>query len=172
MLYGETLHVQLVNDGVVPGRPWRPVVSPGKCGVDDKTFWHMGRAVALVDGEVGALVSYAVAEMGVRPPGPLFDTFRVRVQQQLRRVEPVALARFPGPVHPVTVALPGTRIRQVAMPYLVCLLRQHHALSLAVVMLREQAQLYLVGVLRAQRKVHSLPIPGSAERIRLTQPDS
>src|SRR5438270_238713 len=45
----EAAHVHLVDDGVVPRRPGRTIVAPGKCGVDDGSERRVLGVVAIVE---------------------------------------------------------------------------------------------------------------------------
>jgi hypothetical protein len=56
------------------------------------------------------------------------------------------------------------------MPDLVGLLAQLDPLDLAPALGIEQAQLHALGLLREEREVHALAVPGRAERIRPTGP--
>jgi hypothetical protein len=74
-------------------------------------------------------------------------------------------------MHPVTVQLAGPHLRQIGMPDLIGLLRQHHAVDLAPSFGVEQAQLDLLGMLREQREIHAFSIPGCPQRVRATGPN-
>ena len=50
MAHGESLHVQFINQGFVPGNSWRRVRSPGECGINHAILWHAGGIVAPVKG--------------------------------------------------------------------------------------------------------------------------
>src|SRR5207245_2940348 len=64
---GEALDVQLVDDGLVPGRVGPPVVAPGECRIDDLALGHAERAVAIVGREILAPAADAITEMRVAP---------------------------------------------------------------------------------------------------------
>ena len=58
-------NVGLVDDRVVPGSPWRPIVSPCERWLDDDGLWHAGRAVGRGDFR-GLADCFAVRWMGKR----------------------------------------------------------------------------------------------------------
>ena len=76
-------------------------------------------------------------------------------------------ARIVGAVDAIAVERAGPRVRQVAVPDLVGVFRQHDAVDLALARGVEQAELDLFGVRREQREVDALAVPGGAERIGL-----
>src|SRR5262249_55548724 len=95
------------------------------------------------------------------------------VQQQLGRVKAVALFGRVRSVNAVAVALPGARFRQVDVPDLRGLFRHANAGDFFVAVRPvEQAQLDAGGVLREEREIDPGPIPGGAERVRLSRPYS
>ena len=87
---GEALDVHLVDDGLVPRRARRLVVAPGERGIDDGRQRREGGVVAGVHGEVGERVADPVAEHRVVPDDPAPDRFRVRIDDDLMGVEPMA----------------------------------------------------------------------------------
>src|SRR6267143_5031389 len=104
MALREALDVKLVDHAVLPRRMRRAIVAPAEGGVDD-----LAAPEARAD----------LAD----------DQLRVRVKQQLARVE--AMAALLRAVHPVGVEQAGARVGQVAMPDEVGALAQLHALELA-----------------------------------------
>src|SRR5688572_24060883 len=89
---GVAAHVRLVDDGAVPGHGTPHLLAlPVEVGVDDDAFGHEGRAVALIEGEIGLLVLQRVAEHR-RIPGQAADVrARVGIEEQLVGVEAMAL---------------------------------------------------------------------------------
>src|SRR5439155_5085319 len=89
--------------------------------------------------------------------------------EQLGRVEAVAVLRLVGPVHAIAVARPRADAGQEAVPV------QRRALAQVdprlVVVAVEEAQLHALGVLREQREVGPVPVPGRAEGEGLARPD-
>ena len=112
----EAAHVGLVDHGLVPRHARRLVVAPGERGVDDDALRHRPGAVAVVAMQVGVRVPDRVAEDGVVPAHLAADRLRVGVEQELRRVEAMALLRRPRALDPVAVELPRPRVGQVAVP--------------------------------------------------------
>src|SRR5439155_4600888 len=91
-----------------------------------------------------------------------FDRLRVRVEQELRRVEPVPPFGRVGAVHPEAVALARADAREVAVPGVRGALRERN--PRLVVRLVEQAQLHPLRVLGEEREVRAVAVPGRAER--------
>ncbi len=166
-----TLCVQLVEHGVVPrhaalARPW-PLVAPRELRIGHNALGHERRAVACVKGGVVAALHHIAEDL--RAPAQRADVLcRVRVQQQLVRVEAVTLARLVGPGNPVAVDGAGSQAFQAAVPNAVGVLRQCDALRLAGAFLIEEAQLDTRGIFTEQGEVGAVPVPGSAQRQRRT----
>src|SRR5690606_24246705 len=97
------------------------------------------------------------------------DRLAVRVEQQLRRVAAVPLARIERPVDPVPVPLARTHPGQVAVPDEPVHLGQ--LLPRLPPRLVEQAQLDPPRHLREQREVRARAVPGGAQRIGVTGPN-
>ena len=94
VLLGETAHVGFVDDRFVEWQVRRSVVAPIEEAVTDHCLHHVWGAV------VGVLpigIVEVVAETGRRPVHFTGDRFRVRVEEQLRRVAPEALLGSHGP---------------------------------------------------------------------------
>ena len=167
----QALDVQLVDDGLVPGRVGPPVVAPGECRIDDLALGHAERAVAIVGREILAPAADAITEMRVAPAQRARDRTGVRIEQQLFRIEAHTGLRIVGPVNAIAVKQPRSCVRQVTMPDLIGLLAQRNALDLAAAFRVEQAQLDTFGVLGKQPEVHAFPVPGRAQRVRPARPD-
>ncbi len=116
---GEPLHVGLVDHRLGPGHVRRPVVAPRERVVDHNRFRHRRRAVAPVEGEVGARREHAVAEQSVRPARLAEQRLGVGIDQQLVGVEAMPLGRLVGAVSPVAVEQARLHVRQIAVPDLV-----------------------------------------------------
>ena len=102
------------------------------------------------------------------PGDPAVDRLRVRVEQQLARVAPVAAGRVVGPVHAVAVALARHDPRQVAVPDQRLALGEVVAGLDAVVV--EQAQLHPLRDLGEDREVGAATVVGRAEGVRRSGP--
>ena len=115
----EALHVHLVDHRLVPRRRRRPVALPEERVVDDDALRDRG-GVVLVVRDAGRPSSSALGPVRQRVAALLvdraLDRLRVRVDEELRRVEAVARGRVVGAVHAVAVALPGADAGQVAVP--------------------------------------------------------
>ncbi len=92
-LHRDAAQVGLVDDAVGPGGARRLAVAPVEWQVlDHHGLGHGRRAVAPVQGQVGAGVVQAVAEQRIAPVDRTGELAGVGVQQQLVRVEAVAVA--------------------------------------------------------------------------------
>ena len=135
------------------------VVAPVEIGVHHGRFhgvWgrvervHAGNVVrALEPIRVEAFIAVDVA----------FDSFRVGVEQQLVRVEAVALLGPIGAMHTVAVEQAGAFQRQIAVPDEIGLLRHDDALEFTATVRVEQTQFDLRRVLRKEREIHALAVP-------------
>ncbi|MFT3847446.1 MAG: hypothetical protein QM739_01850 [Propionivibrio sp.] len=112
-----------------------------------------------------------VAEVGVVPAQAATDGLGIRVEQQLVRVEAMALLRAVRAMHPVAVKQAVPFARQVAMPDEIGLLRHGDAFDLASAVQVEQAELDLGRVLGEEREIDALSVPRRAKRIRFARPD-
>ena len=167
VLYGQALHVRLVHDGVLPRQSQRLVPVPLEKGVDYDRFRNERRAVLFIGGSL-RLVE-AIREDGLIPFDPSFYRFRVRIEEEFRRVAPQALLRRPRTVDPEPVSPPRLDPRQVAMPAERRRFREIHACFLSRVV--EQAQFHTLGDLGKKREIGSRPIIGGAEGICPARPD-
>ena len=107
------LHVDLVDDRVLPRRAQLAIAVPVEERVDDDAAGHeRGRVgvVALVGGRP------AVAVDGFVPGDLALDGLGVRVEEELGRVAAQPGARVPGAVDPVAVALAGLDVGELAVP--------------------------------------------------------
>ena len=114
---GEPLDVGLVDDRLGPGHRRRTVVLPVERPVDHHRAGHRRRGVLVVDLEVGVGPTGHVGERARRIPVDLaVDRLRVRVDQQLGRVEPQPVAWLVRSVDPVAVAGARTDVGDEAVP--------------------------------------------------------
>ena len=90
MPFGEALDVSFINNRLVPGHvlPAR-FASPVEVGVNNHAFWHEGRAIAFVECPVVAGFDL-VAKYSRMPPQPAHVRTRIRIKQELARIEAVA----------------------------------------------------------------------------------
>ena len=105
------------------------VVLPIKFGVDDDTLRDAGGGVLVVELEIVA----GSGIMGKDRRLPLDfagDGFCVRIDQQLRRIEAMALFRLPRTMNPIAVELAGLNPCKKAMPNESCPLAQGYGIGL------------------------------------------
>ncbi len=119
MQLGEAAHMGFVDDGAVPRHVGPSFASPGVGGIDDAAFRHEAGAVAVVHAQVFLPRSDRVAEQRVVPAQRADERLGVRVEQQLVRIEAVAVLRIVGSIDPIPVDRAGPRVGQVAVPDLV-----------------------------------------------------
>ncbi len=124
-----------------------------------------------VAGEVLGATTQAVGKDRRVPVDLAADRARIRVDQQLVRVETHPFARRVAAVHAVAVQLARTDPLQIPVPDVARLLGQCHARRFFAVRLIEEAQLDAGGVLGEDSKTGALPVPGGPERVRATWPD-
>ncbi len=89
--HGQPTHVSLVNDGVVPRHPGRPIVSPCESRVYDTAFGCARGTVTSVERQVVLGMSDAVAEVRIAPHERALQMLCVGLDEEFVRIEPVAL---------------------------------------------------------------------------------
>ncbi len=147
--------------------------SPQRCdGLRDHAFRHHPRAVAAVHGQVGALRTEPVAPHRVVPAELAGEHPRIGVDQELVRVEAMA-ARSDrrGRGHGSHRAGRGTGPRHRRARYCRSA-RQLDAGDFALAGAFEQAEFDRRRMLRKQRKVDALAVPGRTEWERLAVIDA
>ena len=95
----------------------------------------------------------------------------VGVEQQLVRIEAVALVRLVGSMHAIAVDCSRRDPGQIAMPDLIGVFRQVDADGLTLALLVEQADLDSVRMRREQREIDPFAVPCRAERMRQPFPN-
>ncbi|MNM73230.1 hypothetical protein D3C81_849500 [compost metagenome] len=163
----QAAHVGFIDDGGGPRHRGRSVVAPVEACVDHHRLGHALGAVAAVRREVAARALQAVAEQHVGPAHRPAQLARVRVQQQLVRVEAVPVRGIVGAVRAVAVQRAERRVGQVAVPDLVGAFRQRQACQFLAAVLGEQAQVEARGMRREHREVDPQPVPVGAQGVRL-----
>ena len=113
------------------------ICAPGKRWIDDHGLEHAGSAVATIHGEIGILAVDAVTEMRVAPLQVADDLLGVGIEKEFVRVESVSLVRIVGTMDAVSVEESGPRLGQVAMPDLIGLIFDPHAMQFAAACLIE-----------------------------------
>jgi hypothetical protein len=156
----------LVDDAVRPPGERPLVAPPGECRVDQDAFRHAARAVTPVEGEILARGSDAIAEMGIAPGQFAMKKLGVGIDQQLVRIEAMAVGRVVRAMHPVAVKQSGPGILEITMPDCIAVLRQLDALDLPLARGIEKAKLHLLRMGGKDREVRALAIPCRAQRIR------
>ena len=130
MELGQALHMGLVDDGVGQRAARRAVVAPVMGRVLDDAFRHHRRAVAPVGGEVAAVRAHAIAEQRIVPADAAEELARIGIDQELVRIEAVAVARVVGSVHAIAVELARAKALDIDVPDLVRAARQRDAVGL------------------------------------------
>ena len=163
------LHVRLVEDRVRPRHARSLVVFPVEAAVDDDPLRHAARAVTLVGDELVRPVLRSgvaghrrsrVREDGLAVVDLALDGARVRIDEQLVRIEDEAARRLVGAPRTEAVALSGTEPVDVAVPDVHRLLAQRDP---RLAMLVEEAEIHARGVLGVDGEVHALSVEGRAE---------
>ncbi len=171
MQHREALDVRLVDDGLIPRRLQQPVALPVKSRVDHQALGHRVGVVVVVGLEVRRLgvVGDVRQRAALLPLHLPVDRLRVRVDQELVRVEAVPALRVVGPMDAVAVALAGTDTGQIAVPVERGALDDLDALLVVVGVV--QAQLHALGVLAEDAEVRALAVPCRAQREGPAGPD-
>ncbi len=154
---GEAFHMSLVNHRAMQRRRELAVAAPVEVIVHDHAFRHPESIVALVDGEVGILrAAGLVAKHFFAPLHLACDGLGIGVDEQLCRVEAMALIGFIRPVNAIPVVLARLQTGQEAMPDLVRVLghADPHGLMRRIGAV-EEAQVHAGGIFREQREVHA-----------------
>lgn len=161
---GQALDVGLVDDGVFPGDLWPQFAqAPVEDLVDDDGLRHAAGIVAPIERQIFALAPRAVAEMRVAPHHPAGDPLGVGVEQQLVRIEAMAVVRLIRTVHAIAVKLSRRNVVEIAVPDVLGSFRQRDAFELAPALAVEQAEFDAGGVGRKQREIRAPPIPCCAQ---------
>ena len=167
---GEALDVDLVDQRPLERRLWWRVVTPVIGAIHDHALGEVRSGVALVEPQVQMGVAQRVAKEAVGDRDGAVDPARIRVEQQLVGVEPMALARRVRALHAKAIALTRAQIGKVAVPDEVGAVGQPDALLPGTLRV-EEAQLDGAGVLAVDRDVDPLAIPRQPQRIGRSPPD-
>ena len=113
-----------------------------------------------------------VAVDGVVPPDRSADRPRVRIEEELVRIEAMPLPRLVRSVHAVAVEAARPDVGEVGVPQEVGPVRERDALGLdGVVRPVEEAEVDAGRVLGEQGEVDALAVPRGALRVRRSRPD-
>ncbi len=166
MLVGESLHVRLVDHRfrVLPLR--RPVDPPVEERIDDDRLRHRAGGILVV---ATVRIAEVVGEERLGPMERAVNGFRVRIEQELVRIAPVASGRIEWAVHPIAVSLTGLHARKERVPDEAVHVRKVEPLLGALSV--EQAQLDSFGDLTEQREIGAGTVVGRAQGIRRSRPD-
>src|SRR5215510_12269939 len=159
-------HVELIDEGVRPWGPGRSILLPGKGRVDHDTFGEVGRAVASVPAEVrvGAGPDRIAKEdlVAGRPAG---NGLRIGIEEQLGRIEAVAVVRGIRPVDAIAIALPWPELRHIPVPHRIRAFGQWQAKTLMGTLRGlEETEVDARGMFGEQGKIHPRAIPRGAKR--------
>src|SRR5689334_9173710 len=173
MSHRHALHVTLVDHGPVPRYLQSPIVAPSERRIDDDALRHAAGRVAVVALEILIRVAQLVREERVAPLQRASDGAGVRVEEELGRVEAVALIRVIRAMHAISIQLTGPHVREIAVPDLIGAIANLNVLGLrGVVGATEQAQLYTRRALREEREVDTHAVPRCSEGVRLSTPNA
>src|SRR3954453_2258244 len=113
-----------------------------------------------------------VPEVRVMPFNAVSNLLRIRIEQQFVMIEAQPFFRIVRPADPVSIRQSWACFRQITVPDLIGLLANPNAVSLAPSGFVKKAELDALCVFGKQCEVNSLAIPGCAQGIRFSRPDS
>ena len=145
-----------------------------KAGSMHRRQRRVGGVVAIVERQVVVRIADLVAEHRVGPANRRADRLRVRIEDDLVRVESVAVLRLVRTVDAVTVELVRPDVRQVAVPDLSGLLGQRNADAFPSSASGESNRHSSTAVACAENSAKLTPDagPGRPEGIRIARPDA
>src|SRR5262249_53001543 len=98
----EAFDMSFIDHGLVPRSLGQTVVAPGESRLDNEGQWRKGTAVTFI--EIGGRLRTAARPVErVVPAQVAADGFRIWVEQNLVRIEPMAFRRRISAVNSVTV---------------------------------------------------------------------
>src|ERR1700686_1590281 len=106
--HGESLDVELIDQGIVPRDLGWCIRFPGESGVDHSVLGHFHGIIAPIKRQVLLPVSDPVSEVGVAPPKASLNLLAIGVEQELVVIKTMALLRGVWAIHPVSVQLART----------------------------------------------------------------
>src|SRR5439155_19917608 len=115
--YGDAFDVALVDQRTLEGDPGRRVVAPVVGSIHHHALGQVRRGVAFIEGQVDVRIAERVPEEPIGDGDGAVDPARVRVEQQLVGVEPMAFARRVRTLDAEPVALAWPQVGEVAVPY-------------------------------------------------------
>src|SRR5487761_1998390 len=121
-------YVTLIDRRLVPWDPRRSITIPGKGLIDDDGLRHPTSRVTRIKDKVVDRTGSSTRAHFISPINRSGHRFGVRIDQQLRPVEPESVSWIPGAVDAVTVQTPRTHVGQVTAPHPVGGWRHHYGL--------------------------------------------
>ncbi len=167
----QALHVGFINNRFVPGVPRRRVILPVVARIDHLGKRRIGRVVTRIRNQVFLVMAEGIAIHGVVPTDGSGNLFRIRVCEELCRIETMPGSGIVRSINTIGIAPSRPRIGKINVPDPVGLLLH---VDLFIGFLRilcvKQTELYGGCVMRKDRKVHPLAIPACTERIGTSGP--
>ena len=147
------------------------VAAPLERRVDDHRLGHPRTAVEMADREILFFRAEFVGEQAVVPIDLTRDGLGVRIEEEFRAVETVAVGGIVGAVNAVTIELTRLEIGQENVPDLIGLFTQGDADGLVLGFHAvEEAEFDVRGVRAEEGEVHAVVHPRCAKGIRITEP--
>ena len=166
---GQPPDMRLVNQGIRPTAPRGCILAPIRPVIDHHRLRHRESRVARIKRQIPPRRADPVAHQGIRPAQPPVIGPRVRVHQQLVRIEPMPVFGRIGAMGAIAVKLPGPHPVDPHMPDVaVAFMKQHPGHFLAAVV-REQAQFQKMGIGRKHREIDAADIDRRPQRPRLAR---
>src|SRR5439155_22850171 len=134
-------------------------------GFDSPAFGDVTCVVAPIERQILPRATEAVAEEGIAPTKPAVERFRIGIDQQLVRIEPVSVRGIKRPVDAVAVKQVRSGVRQIHMPDLVGVFRKRDPRLLTIAGAIEEAKLDLFSMSRKDGKIDALAVPRRPERV-------
>src|SRR5689334_21872502 len=91
MAHRETLHMELVDNRLVPWNRWRYVIAPAECRIYHDAFRHVGSAVAIVRRKICFAVANPITEQSIAPTHRPGNCFGIGIEEKLRWVATMTL---------------------------------------------------------------------------------
>src|SRR5205085_2412938 len=148
MAHANALDVRFVDNCLAPRDVRRAIVAPIEAVVDDHRLGHPARRVVHVTSEVLGSTAQPISEDRRAPINFAAESARIRIDEQLVRIESITFTRRIATMYSVAIQLPWPDAQHVAVPDVARLLRQSQTRGLLAIDVVEQAQLDMPGVLR------------------------
>jgi hypothetical protein len=153
MQFGETFHVQLVEDRLIPGHGTPSVLTPPiEIRIDDDAFCHVRRTVALVERQIISGFHLISEHCRVPLQGTCMGA-RIGIKDELVRIKAVTGVWLVRTVHSVPIKRPRSNVRHIAMEDLIVVFRQFDPICFEFTRLIEKAELNFGGAGRKNCEV-------------------